>query len=119
MNKVIVDKSFFDLTNPLSEGLITGLGKIVRRNFLIEADFNPEENPVLNKVLKLENIEINSITESKSGKTFYISVNEPDKKNVIAVSADGDIINFEQAANQLIFRLRYSSQHRKTKETDI
>ena len=120
MNKVIIDKKFFELNNPSSEGLITGLKKISQRDFVIEVEgFNPDENIILFQILRLENIEINSASETNFEKTFFISDQKSENENAIIVSSNVEIKNFEQAVNRLIDKLRFSSQHRKTKETDI
>ncbi|MFO7446593.1 MAG: imidazoleglycerol-phosphate dehydratase HisB, partial [Ignavibacteriaceae bacterium] len=64
--------------------------------------------------------EINPSVEVPSAKVFYITAAKETKadKNIVIVPSE-NINNFEQAVTEIINRLRYSSQHRKTKETDI
>src|SRR5690554_649715 len=119
MNKVVIDKKFFDLESPYSVGLITGLKKLSSKNFIIEADgFNPSADETLDKLLKLEQIKINE-TNAAGEKTFYITQNKSVDKNTITVSLRGEIKTFEQAVNRVIHLLRFSFRHRKTNETDI
>lgn len=119
MNTVITDKSFFDVENLLAAGLITGLRKLIRKNFLIESDgFNSIQDKTLFRILKLEGISVNPPAETHTGKTFYITTKHNEDQNSIMVPSAG-INTFEDAANVVINRLRYSIQHRKTKETDI
>lgn len=119
MNKVIIDKTFFDLDNPLSAGLVTGLRKLVRKNFLLESEgFDSLQDKSLSRILNLEGISINSPAETTTGKTFYITTNSSEDLNSIQVPSEG-VKTFEDAVNTVVNRLRYSSQHRATKETDI
>ncbi len=120
MNKVIIDKNFFDLDSEISTGLISGLKKLSQRKILIEVeDFNLKSDSFLTKILKSEGIRINKLSDNKVEKVFSIIAGKSKSKNSIAVTRKGQIANFEQAVNQLILNLRTSSQHRKTKETDI
>jgi imidazoleglycerol-phosphate dehydratase/histidinol-phosphatase len=119
MNKVIIDKSFFNLDNPLSAGLVTGLRKLVRKNFLLESEgFDSVQDKSLSRILNLEGISINPPADTTTGKTFYITAKSSEDLNSIQVPSEG-IKTFEDAANTVVNRLRFSIQHRATKETDI
>jgi imidazoleglycerol-phosphate dehydratase/histidinol-phosphatase len=119
MNKVIIDKSFFDLDNPLSAGLVTGLRKLVRKNFLLESEgFDSVQDKSLSRILNLEGISINPPADTTTGKTFYITAKPSENLNSIQVPSEG-IKTFEDAVNTVVNRLRFSIQHRATKETDI
>jgi imidazoleglycerol-phosphate dehydratase / histidinol-phosphatase len=120
MNKIIIDKKFFELISPISDGLISGLKKLQQNDFSIQVDnFNLDGEPELIKLLELENIEINKKQDKKSEESFYILTQGNSEKNSIVVSAKGKINSFEKAADQILKKLRTSKQRRKTKETDI
>jgi imidazoleglycerol-phosphate dehydratase/histidinol-phosphatase len=119
MNTVIIDKAFFNIDNPLAAGLITGLKKLIRKNFLVESEgFDSIQDKTLARLLTLESISINPPAAAHTGKTFFITTQKSEGFNTIQVPSD-DINTFEDAASAVVKKLRYSSQHRKTKETDI
>lgn len=119
MNKVIIDKSFFDLDNPASAGLITGLRKLIRKNLLLESEgFDSLQDKSLSRILSLEGISVNPPAETHTGKIFYITTEKSEDLNKVQVPSEG-INTFEDAVNTVINRLRFSAQHRATKETDI
>ncbi|MFA6978301.1 MAG: imidazoleglycerol-phosphate dehydratase HisB [Ignavibacteriaceae bacterium] len=102
MKKVIqINKTYFDLTNPLSTGLISGLLKLSQRGFVFQVD---DESFEIDKSLAqiFQNENISFVTEIKRKPDFIIS----DK-------------NFSEAVNDILLKLRSTKQHRKTKETDI
>jgi len=102
MKKIIqISKTYFDISNPLSNGLISGLLKLSQRGFAFQIDDNTFqiEKP-LAQILQNENIEFAAGTKKKSD--FIIK----DK-------------NFSVAVNDILLQLRTAKQHRKTKETDI
>lgn len=120
MNKVIIDKIFFNLDSEISTGLISGLKKLSQRNLLIEVeDINLKAGNLLAKIIELEGIKINGLSSDKTEKVFSIIYGKSKNKNSISVTKNGKITSFEQAVNQIILNLRTSTQHRKTKETDI
>lgn len=102
MKKVIqINKTYFDLSNPLSAGLVSGLLKLSQLGFVFQVDDDSFEiEKSLAQVFQNENIIIASVRKSKS--EFVIS----DK-------------NFSEAVNDILLQLRTAKQHRKTKETDI
>lgn len=102
MKKVIqINKTYFDLSTPLSTGLISGLLKLSQRGFVFQVDDETFqiENP-LAKIFQNENISF--VTETKHKPDFIIT----DKP-------------FVEAVNDILLQLRSAKQHRKTKETDI
>ncbi len=120
MNKVTIDKDFFELDSPISTGLVSGLKKLAERNFEIEVkDFDMRSKNLLSKILLLEEIKINKTVKEKPDKIFSIVLNKKKEKNSIAVRKDSAIDSFEKAVNQILTCLRTSTQHRKTKETNI
>ncbi|MDP3683781.1 MAG: imidazoleglycerol-phosphate dehydratase HisB [Ignavibacteria bacterium] len=102
MKKVIqINKTYFDLSNPLSTGLISGLLKLSQRGFVFQVDdetFQIEKS--LAQIFRNENISF--ATESKRKPEFVISDNI-----------------FSEAVNDILLQLRSTKHHRKTKETDI
>jgi len=119
MYKLIIDKAFFDFSEDVSKGLISGLASLARKGFAFESeDFLPDENGLLSSVLKTEGILINRPVINPL-KTFTVStIKDNDKKN-IWVSQKSNIKTFEEAVNCILTTLRTASVHRKTKETDI
>ncbi len=120
MNKVIIDKSFFNLNSPLSKGLISGLNKLSQKNFEFEVpSFSKSENEILTKILDLEGIEINKKSKNSFNKTFSLTTKEGLGENVISASKNSRNKNFKDAVNEILTKLRAVSYGRKTKETDI
>jgi imidazoleglycerol-phosphate dehydratase / histidinol-phosphatase len=122
MNKVIIENSYFNLDSPLSTGLITGLKRLMQKNFDIEVkDFT--EDDCLKKVLYSEGIIINNkISEEKFYHTrFIISPKElkEDGYKIIVLSEKSELNTFEKAIEKIICLLRTSAINRTTAETDI
>ena len=120
MNKVIIDKVFFDLTLPLSGGLISGLKKLQQRDFNIDVkDFELTADDTVKKILDVEGIKVNESKADNTGKIFSITTVKKKEANSIVVAGGSKIDTFEKAANQIFAKLRTSIRQRKTKETDI
>ena len=104
MYKLNIDKSFFDFDSPKSKGLISGLKKLSGREFYFYSEvINSKTNSSLQKIFKSENISFNNKSIKGFTKEFSIKKEK----------------NFELAVNKILSQLRTSTQHRKTKETDI
>ena len=120
MNKVSIDKKFFELKSSISAGLISGLKKLTARGFVIESkDLDLTKMEYLQSILKLENISIDNFPEKEIEKQFFITTEKTKVKNSIVVAGKTQIDTFKKAVDRILTNLRYSSQHRKTKETDI
>jgi imidazoleglycerol-phosphate dehydratase / histidinol-phosphatase len=120
MNKVSVDKIFFELKSPISAGLISGLKKLTERGFVIGSkELDLTKMGYLQSILKLENIRIDNLSEKEIEEHFLITTEKRKAKNSIVVAGKTQIDTFEKAVDKILTNLRYSSQHRKTKETDI
>jgi imidazoleglycerol-phosphate dehydratase / histidinol-phosphatase len=122
MNKLLIDKRIFNFDTPASAGLVTGLKKLMRKNFEIEVrEFIPDE--YLKKVFSSEGIIINADnTREKSTSTkFMISPihMEMEGYKIIVLSEKSEINTFEKAVDKIISSLRTSSIYRTTAETDI
>ncbi len=120
MNKVIIDKKFFNIDSDISSGLISSLKKLSERNLLIEVkgiDLTSEK--LFRRILMLEGIKINDSSNNQPVKIISIVPGKSKAENSIAVTKNGKINTFEKAVNQILTNLRTSNQHRKTKETDI
>lgn len=117
MNKVIIDKKYFDIDSPKAEGLISGLKKLSEKNVYPEADLN-ESNENLMKIIQLEKIKFyEDKIEPKN--IFEISSNGIVKKNDAVLNKKSPVKNFTEAAENVLRNLRTASVKRKTKETDI
>jgi len=102
MKKIIqINKDYFNLANPLSNGLLGGLLKLSQRGFVFQID---DETFQVDTTLAqiLQNEQILFVSETKRKPDFIIV----DK-------------NFSESVNDILLQLRTSKQHRKTKETDI
>lgn len=120
MYKVTVDKKLFNLKSSLAAGLISGLKKLSLRNFIIEVDnFDLSSSELLQLILNLENIRISKSTNEETIKQFYITTKKLKGKSSTVVANKTSIDTFEKAVNKILTELRYSSRHRKTKETDV
>lgn len=120
MYSVIIDKSFLNIESPLSAGLISGLKKLSQRNFTISVnDYQTSQDDNLAKILKLEGISINGNSIESSDKVFTITSSSTKDKSSTVVATGTKTDTFEKAVNLIFTKLRSSSQHRKTKETDI
>jgi imidazoleglycerol-phosphate dehydratase/histidinol-phosphatase len=119
MNKVVIDKQFFDLTSPLAAGLVTGLKKLSRKGLLLEVK-NGKISGALEKVLTLEAISLGKASDGSTG-DFYITASGSSEPGggIIAVKEGSKTDTFGKAAQQVIKSLRHSIKTRKTKETDI
>ncbi len=119
MKKVIVDKIFFEFNSPISDGLISGLKKLKKNNFIIEAkDFIPDEQ--LNKILLTEGV-VFSVSESGIPGSYLITGSKLQDENykVFSVSDDAKLNSFSKAVELILSEQRSAKIHRKTKETDI
>lgn len=96
-----INKNYFDLANPISTGLISGLLKLSQYGFAFQIDDDTYqiEKP-LSQIFQNENI---TFTTGTKRKPEFIIANKI----------------FSEAVNDLLLKLRSSKQHRKTKETDI
>lgn len=96
-----INKNYFDLANPISTGLISGLLKLSQYGFVFQIDDDTYqiEKP-LSQIFQNENI---TFTTGTKRKPEFIIANKI----------------FSEAVNDLLLKLRSSKQHRKTKETDI
>ncbi len=120
MRKIKIHNSLFNLDSPLSIGLISGLKKLSQRDFLIYSDgMELSSNPSLQKILKNEGIEINKDLKEPFKDEFIISTEDIKSEKTIFVSEKSKVRNFEEAADEILKRIRSSSRSRKTKETDI
>ncbi len=119
MYKLKLNKEFFDLKSPASKGLISGLKKLSAYDFVFEIKESDKINEVILNLLKLEGIELNNEVENEFAKVFSVSLKDKSEKNTIVVKEKSKIDSFEKAVNEVLTNLRTSSQHRKTKETDI
>ena len=120
MNKVLIDKIFFELRSPESAGLISGLKKLTSRNFIIEIkDFIPSETEPLQAIFKLEKILINNQSEGETEQEYFITTKRVKAKNLILVADKTPVDTFEKAVDKILTSIRRSLLQRKTKETDI
>ena len=120
MNKVSIDKIFFELKSPISAGLISGLKKLTERGFFIESkELDLKKMEYLQSILKFENISMNNLPKSEFEEKFLITTERAKVRNSIVVADKTQIDTFEKAVDKILTNLRYSLQHRKTKETDI
>ena len=79
MNKVIINKEYFNIDSPKAEGLISGLKKLQLRDFFIEVPDYSNQNETLEKILNLEGIEINK-KDGEIDNTFEIDNTGKDQK---------------------------------------
>ena len=102
MKKIIqINKTYFDPSNPLSKGLISGLLKLSQRGFVFQIDNEAFEiDKSLAQVFQNENI------------TFV----KNNKRKPDFILADK---TFAEAVNDVLLQLREATVKRKTKETDI
>lgn len=118
MNKVIISKEYFNLASTKANGLITGLKKLQKREFLIEVlDFS-NQNETLEKILNLEEIEINK-KDGKTDNIFEIDYLGKIKRNNKTLNKKTPFSNFGDAVEIILKTLRTATVKRKTKETDI
>ena len=118
MNKIIIDKEFFNLGSPKAEGLISGLKKLQLKDFVIEALDYSNQDETLEKIFNLEGIGINKKDEEIDN-TFEINRNGKVKKNNKIINNKSAFGNFGDAVEIILKSLRTASVKRKTKETEI
>ena len=120
MKSVIIEKDFFDLENPLSMGLISGLKKLTEREVrIILAEKEYTINPELNKILRLEDIFIDAEI-NKSDEMFFIKTKQiSDEKFVFIEDDDTKFENFYEAAVKITKQFRKAEIKRYTNETKI
>ena len=117
MNKVIIDKEYFDIDSSKSVGLISGAKQLMQRDFCIETSFNQFDN-ILEKILQLEGIKINK-DKDKVENVFEIRASGIIKKNNKVLNKKYQVKNFGEAVAIILKNLRKATVKRKTKETDI
>jgi imidazoleglycerol-phosphate dehydratase/histidinol-phosphatase len=146
MYKVIIDKDFFNLDSPLSQGLVSGLKKLGEKGFILVTDnLNSKYSEVLKKIFLLENISISTDSKDIFGQfdgVFFVtacktvvpkeakenagSAKTPDEVSSplsvpvsVTVDCDSETNNFEKAVAKILTSLRTSTKERQTKETKI
>ena len=117
MNKVVIDKEYFDINSSKAAGLISGLKKLSQMDFSIEV-FSKQFNDTLNKILYLEGITIND-DKAKTENIFKIDSSGLVKKNENILNKKSPVKNLDGAIEIVLKNLRTASVKRKTKETDI
>ena len=117
MNKVIIDKEYFDIESSKAEGLICGAKQLMQRDFFIETSLKQFDDS-LEKILQLEGIEISKDID-KVENVYEIQTSGLLKKNDKVLNKKSPVINFREAVEIILKNLRTASVKRKTKETDI
>ena len=117
MNKVVIDKEYFDINSSKAAGLISGLKKLSQIDFSIEVS-SKQFNDTLNKILYLEGITIND-DKAKTENIFKIDSSGLVKKNENILNKKSPVKNLDGAIEIVLKNLRTASVKRKTKETDI
>ena len=117
MNKVVIDKEYFDINSSKAAGLISGLKKLSQIDFSIEVS-SKQFNDTLNKILHLEGITIND-DKAKTENIFEIDSSGLVKKNENILNKKSPVKNLDGAIEIVLKNLRTASVKRKTKETDI
>ena len=117
MNKVVIDKEYFDINSSKAAGLISGLKKLSQMDFSIEVS-SKQFNDTLNKILYLEGITIND-DKAKTENIFKIDSSGLVKKNENILNKKSPVKNLDGAIEIVLKNLRTASVKRKTKETDI
>ena len=117
MNKVVIDKEYFDINSSKAAGLISGLKKLSQMDFSIEVS-SKQFNDTLNKILHLEGITIND-DKAKTENIFEIDSSGLVKKNEIILNKKSPVKNLDGAIEIVLKNLRTAYVKRKTKETDI
>ncbi|MCG6914889.1 imidazoleglycerol-phosphate dehydratase HisB [bacterium BMS3Abin03] len=117
MNKVVIDKEYFDINSSKAAGLISGLKKLSQMDFSIEVS-SKQFNDTLNKILYLEGITIND-DKAKTENIFEIDSSGLVKKNENILNKKSPVKNLDGAIEIVLKNLRTASVKRKTKETDI
>ena len=117
MNKVVIDKEYFDINSSKAAGLISGLKKLSQMDFSIEVS-SKQFNDTLNKILYLEGITIND-DKAKTENIFKINSSGLVKKNENILNKKSPVKNLDGAIEIVLKNLRTASVKRKTKETDI
>ena len=117
MNKVVIDKEYFDINSSKAAGLISGLKKLSQMDFSIEVS-SKQFNDTLNKILHLEGITIND-DKAKTENIFEIDSSGLVKKNENILNKKSPVKNLDGAIEIVLKNLRTAYVKRKTKETDI
>ncbi len=123
MKKIKITKELFNLSSPLSDGLISGFKMLCENNFAIEiSNYEKNVDPVIQNILALEKVEINVKVENEYEVYHKLSVQKKKKgrKGSIILDDEKEFSSFESAVNFLLkLNDRISKHVRKTKETDI
>lgn len=116
MNKILIDNKFFNLNNPKSKGLVSGLKKLSQKNFLIEVNGTSSSlDKNLNKIFELENIKLSTRKINKPEVSYSITI----KNKSVFVNNKIKSENFGSAVEYILKNLRSTTKVRKTKETDV
>jgi imidazoleglycerol-phosphate dehydratase / histidinol-phosphatase len=115
MKTILTDSKIFDLNSPRSEGLISGLETLQSKGCKLYIDTPLSNlNPLILKVLRLENISLNHKSQNLTY-DYAISL----KGNNLLINNKTRFNNFEAASLFIISEFRSSQVVRKTKETNI
>ena len=104
MNKVIIDKEYFDINSSKAAGLISGLKKLSQIDFSIEVS-SKQFNDTLNKILHLEGITIND-DKAKTENIFEIDSSGLVKKNENILNKKSPVKNLNGAIEIVLKNLR-------------
>lgn len=106
MRTIIIDKKYFDLASPLSEGLISGILKLSQRGFRISVDDPASLDKKITQLLAKENIEIIPCSTNLSFES-------------ILSDSDQSLTSAGEAITEFLKTSRSASVTRRTKETEI
>ena len=122
MYGINVTKEFFDESHPASKGLICGLKKLSGMEFYISTDLNDENSSTLLSICRNEGVKFTSFKDAEFDRILTVTTRHEtvnSNSEIILVSADGLIKNFDDAVKAILSILRTSKRKRSTNETNI
>lgn len=120
--KVIINQKLLNLHSPVSKGMISSLKKIQNRG--ISLALYPTAtltDPILNRLMEIEDITFESIDNSSKDRIYFLTDNflKKIKAEQILVGSAKRHKNIQQAVTHLLSNLRVAQQNRITNETKV
>lgn len=118
---IILDKNILDPQKPFAKGLISALKKVSDRNIDIYIPgYNASDYPMLDDILKSENINFSAFCATEECEGVLITLSEQKTKNdFIIIRPDSPIDTITAAIGFYLTQSRAATKKRTTKETDI
>lgn len=120
--KVIINQKLLNLHSPVSKGMISSFKKLQNRGISLALyPTSTLTDPILNRLMEIEDITFESIDNSSKDRIYFLTDNslKKIKAEQILVGSAKRHKNIQQAVTHLLSNLRVAQQNRITNETKV